>query len=412
MNGKLLWEKDLGDKKMRNEFGEGQTPVLHGNTLVVQWDHQGPSFITALDKMTGKTVWVSKELSDDAGYASPIVADVGGVRTIMTFTSDAGVGVRASDGKLMWRNSSAANGTANIATPVYSDGRVFFTSSYGTGAALLGLKASGNEVRAQIPKIRDVYAEEGYFLAKVSYRLIPLPNNQVEVRFEIVEGPEVSVRRMQFIGNDHLGEDDLLGFMRTHPTSFFSMISSNDTFKRDFFDEDVLRIQALYYDRGYLNVQVAPPRIELTPDRQQIDIVIPIVEGPRFKIGRLRVIEYGDTGSEIEPLGGRRAVREKIDAEPGDWFSRTKLTGGIEEITRHYRDESFAKVEVTPETELDVENKLVHVTVQIRRGPSSTSSASRCRATTRRAIGCCAARSSPWRARSTTRPCSSAARTA
>ena len=75
--------------------------------------------MVALDKMTGKTVWVSKELSDGAGYASPIVADVQGVRTVMTFTAEAGVGVRASDGKLMWRNSPAANGTANIATPVF-----------------------------------------------------------------------------------------------------------------------------------------------------------------------------------------------------------------------------------------------------------------------------------------------------
>jgi outer membrane protein insertion porin family len=233
-----------------------------------------------------------------------------------------------------------------------------------------GQVLSENEVRAQIPKIRDVYAEEGYFLAKVSYRLIPMKNNQVEVRFDITEGPEVSVRRVDFVGNDHLADDDLLGFMRTHPTSFFSMISSNDTFKRDFFDEDVLRIQALYYDRGYLNVQVAAPRIELTPDRQQIDITIPVIEGPRFKIGRLRVIEYGETGSEIEPLGGRRVVREKVDANPGDWFSRTKLSEGIEGITRHYRDESFAKAEVTPETELELENKLVHVTVSIRRGPS------------------------------------------
>ncbi|MEO6237981.1 MAG: PQQ-binding-like beta-propeller repeat protein, partial [Vicinamibacterales bacterium] len=45
MDGQLLWEKDLGDKKMRMEFGEGQTPVLHGNRIVVVWDHQGPSFI-------------------------------------------------------------------------------------------------------------------------------------------------------------------------------------------------------------------------------------------------------------------------------------------------------------------------------------------------------------------------------
>jgi outer membrane protein assembly factor BamB len=149
-DGTVVWQKNI-----LKEFGGrniswliSESPLVDSNVVVVTPGGRGAGMV-ALDKMTGKTVWVSKDLSDDAGYASPIVADVGGVRTIMTFTADAGVGVRASDGKLMWRNTSAANGTANIATPVYSDGRVFFTSSYGTGAALIGLKASGNEVRAQ-----------------------------------------------------------------------------------------------------------------------------------------------------------------------------------------------------------------------------------------------------------------------
>jgi outer membrane protein insertion porin family len=233
----------------------------------------------------------------------------------------------------------------------------------------VGAILSEHDVRAQVQKIRDLYADEGYFLAKVSYRLIALANNQVEVRYDIVEGPEVSVRRVRFVGNDHLSDDDILGFMRTHPTGFFSFLSSNDTFKRDFFDEDVLRIQALYYDRGYLNVQVTAPRVELTPDRQQIDVTVPIREGPRFKIGRMRVIEQDADGSEIEPLGGRRVVREQVEAQPGDWFSRTKLSEGIESITRHYRDAGYAKADITPETELDPDKRTVDVTVVIRRGP-------------------------------------------
>ena len=55
MDGKLLWSKDLGDKKMRSEFGEGSTPVLHNNRLIIVWDHQGQSFIVSLDarKRTG-----------------------------------------------------------------------------------------------------------------------------------------------------------------------------------------------------------------------------------------------------------------------------------------------------------------------------------------------------------------------
>ena len=104
--------------------------------------------MVALDKMTGKTVWTSTGLSDEAGYASAIAADIGGIRTYMTFTADAGVGIRASDGKPMWKYTKAANRTANIATPVFMNGKVFFTSSYGTGGALLNLAAQGGEVKA------------------------------------------------------------------------------------------------------------------------------------------------------------------------------------------------------------------------------------------------------------------------
>jgi outer membrane protein assembly factor BamB len=99
-----------------------------------------------LDKMTGRTVWTAKELSDTAGYSSIIAADVQGVRTYMTFTASAGVGVRASDGKVMFRYPKAANQVANIATPIYSNNKVFFTSAYGTGGGLLDLNAQNGEV--------------------------------------------------------------------------------------------------------------------------------------------------------------------------------------------------------------------------------------------------------------------------
>jgi outer membrane protein assembly factor BamB len=138
--------KDFGGRNITWLISE--SPLVDGNLVIVT--PGGPNAgMVALDKMTGKTVWVAKELSDEAGYASPIVADVGGVRTIMTFTANAGVGVRASDGKLMWRYGQVANRTANITTPLYSDGHVFYTSAYGTGAALLRLRPNGDAVAAQ-----------------------------------------------------------------------------------------------------------------------------------------------------------------------------------------------------------------------------------------------------------------------
>jgi hypothetical protein len=80
----------------------------------------------------------------------------------MTLTEDAGVGVRASDGKLLWRYSRVANNTANAATPVFFDNKVFYTSNYGTGGALLGLTSSAGTVQAsEIYFTRDMQNHHG-----------------------------------------------------------------------------------------------------------------------------------------------------------------------------------------------------------------------------------------------------------
>ena len=225
------------------------------------------------------------------------------------------------------------------------------------------------EVRRQVTRIRDLYAEKGYFLARIRYRLSRMPNNEVEIKFVIAEGDEVTVRRISFVGNAHIPASELLGFMQTSQTGFFSFLSSSDTFNREHFEEDVGRLQALYYDRGYLAINVGTPRIELTPDRQHIDVTIPIDEGPRFHIGRLRVAEVDAEGEEVEPLGGRRRLRDQIEANPGDWFSRTTVAQNLLEVTRFYRDRGYAQVEMVPQTDLDMRRRVVHVVISIRRGP-------------------------------------------
>ena len=125
-----------------------ESPLVDGDRVIVTPGGRSAG-IVALDKMTGKTIWTAKELSDDAGYASVVVVDVEGVRAYTTFTASAGVGVRASDGKLLWRYPAAANGTANIATPVVHQNKVFYTSDYGTGGGLVTLQAQNGELSAK-----------------------------------------------------------------------------------------------------------------------------------------------------------------------------------------------------------------------------------------------------------------------
>lgn len=149
-DGSAVWRKNI-----LKEFGGSnpgwmisESPLVDGNRVIVTPGGKTGGMV-AFDKMNGNVIWASKDFSDEAAYSSPIVVDVGGVRTILNFTSQSAIGVRANDGKLMWRHNSPANGTANCTTPVFADNKAFFTSAYGTGAALLGLTAQGGEVKAQ-----------------------------------------------------------------------------------------------------------------------------------------------------------------------------------------------------------------------------------------------------------------------
>jgi outer membrane protein assembly factor BamB len=127
MNGKLVWQKDLGDKTMRNQFGEGTTPALHGNSLVVVWDHQGESFIAALDKRTGEERWRTKRDEIDS-WATPLIVQHGGRAQVVTSGMKQVRGYDFETGALLWYGDGL---TANpIPSPVAEDGLVILTSGF------------------------------------------------------------------------------------------------------------------------------------------------------------------------------------------------------------------------------------------------------------------------------------------
>ena len=136
LNGKLLWEKDLGDKRMRNQFGEGSTPALHGNTLVIVWDHLNGdgSFVTALDKRDGKELWrVPRDEIDT--WATPLILEVNGRAQAIV---PAQKRIRSYDldtGRIVWEADGL---TMNpIPSPVHENGLVILMSGF-----------QGNDLRA------------------------------------------------------------------------------------------------------------------------------------------------------------------------------------------------------------------------------------------------------------------------
>lgn len=223
-------------------------------------------------------------------------------------------------------------------------------------------------IQRSIQKIRDMYAEKGYFLAEAKAEIVPEKNNEVTVHFKIIEHSQVTVRRVTFIGNNHVTDEELRSVMFTGASSFFSF-GSGGPFRQDAFERDIAVLSALYYDRGYLAVSISTPRVMLTPDRAGIEVSVTIDEGPRFKIRQFRVFEKGPDGREVEPLEGRRHLRNMIRAKSGDYFNRAELLEDLQAVRTMYHDAGYANVEANPETKLDAETHEVDVIVPIVRGP-------------------------------------------
>ena len=104
MDGERVWDVDFGEMRIRNGFGEGSTPVLHDDKIVVLWDHQGDSFIAALDKNSGDEIWrVSR--NEPESWATPLVVETPGGTQVITAAQRRTNGYDLDTGKMIWEGS-------------------------------------------------------------------------------------------------------------------------------------------------------------------------------------------------------------------------------------------------------------------------------------------------------------------
>jgi len=148
--GKAIWSRNiLRDFHGRNiNWGLAESLLVDGNNVICTPGGPGAG-LAALDKATGRTVWVCRDTQDKPGYCSPTVIEHGGVRQIATFMARSVIGVEAATGKLLWRVEHHTPFDENITTPIYHDGRVF-VSSRTSGSMLVRLPAAGAGPSAEV----------------------------------------------------------------------------------------------------------------------------------------------------------------------------------------------------------------------------------------------------------------------
>jgi outer membrane protein assembly factor BamB len=136
MRGKLIWEQDLGDMKKIRSFGEGSSPALYGDKIVILWDHEGQSFIVALDKDTGNEVWrVNRD--EQTSWSTPLIVESSGVKQVITSATNRIRSYDLEDGTLIWECGGMTRNV--IPSPISVDGIVILMSGF-RGNALRAIR--------------------------------------------------------------------------------------------------------------------------------------------------------------------------------------------------------------------------------------------------------------------------------
>jgi outer membrane protein assembly factor BamB len=136
-DGKVLWARNICEQcgAKRLTWGVAASPLIDGNNLILVVGESEDAAIAALDKMTGELVW--KALGQKPGYASPILADLGGVKQFVFFLGTDIVGITRDGKRVLWQYPWKTSYDVNAATPLVKGDQVFVGSGYNKGCALL-----------------------------------------------------------------------------------------------------------------------------------------------------------------------------------------------------------------------------------------------------------------------------------
>lgn len=189
-------------------------------------------------------------------------------------------------------------------------------------------------IKADVAAIQAYYEEKGYYLANVDYEIKNDERDGVELAFSVREFDKVRVKRIMFLGNSKLDDEELKGFMQTREESLFSPLSGSGNFKEFNFKTDVERLKYLYKTRGYLQVNIGNPSITVSEDKKWIFITIKVTEGPKFDVNN---IFYNG-----ELLFTEGEMREKTRLKSGEAYSEETLRQDIQALTEMYQDKGYA----------------------------------------------------------------------
>jgi outer membrane protein insertion porin family len=218
-----------------------------------------------------------------------------------------------------------------------------------------------SRVQNAVSRILELYRRNGRYGATVEPKVIQLPQNRVDLVFEINEGPLTEIERIVFIGNEAFDDGDLRGVIQTKESAWYRILSTDDTYDPDrlAFDQELLR--RFYLARGYADFNVRSAIAELTPDGNSFVITFTVDEGEPYEFGAIAI---DSRLRDLEP----EQLRALLQTETGETYNADQIENSILALTEEIGELGYAFVEINPVPTKDEANRIIDLTYVINEG--------------------------------------------
>ncbi len=218
-----------------------------------------------------------------------------------------------------------------------------------------------SRVQNAVSRILELYRRNGRYAATVEPKIIKLPENRVDLVFEVNEGPLTEVGRVVFIGNEAFSDSTLRGVIQTQESSWLSFFTSDDTYDPDrlAFDQELLRRH--YLARGYVDFNVRSALAELTPGGQTFVITFTVDEGEEYEFGDVKI------DSRLKDLKPEQ-LRELLETKSDQIYNADDVETSITALTDEIGKLGYAFVDIEPELEKRPDERTIDLTYVINEG--------------------------------------------
>jgi outer membrane protein insertion porin family len=217
-------------------------------------------------------------------------------------------------------------------------------------------------VAADTKRVLAVYQKQGFYNVRVAPKLIRLPENRINLVFEITEGGKTEVEQINFSGNNAFDDGDLRDVIATKEYSKILFFLRNTTYDSDRLEYDKELLRRHYLKNGYADIEVVSAEARPTDDGERFVIDFVVNEGPRYAIADV-AINVGD--SNLEP----EALRRKVKTGVGDTYNAAKVDKSVENLTLEASNQGFVFAKVEPRVDRNADSSTVNLTYDITEGP-------------------------------------------